>query len=115
MSVASGVSRTAFAPSIASLETCAPELHLDRTSNRALFHLQAARRRLFGLHQGTQPVLCSKVYETSPVDCPADSPLFLNAVLELSSEMEPQEFLAKLKSIERDLGRRLSERETALA
>ena len=70
-----------------------------------LFHLQAARRRLFGLHQGTQPVLCSKVYETSPVDCPEKSPLFLNAALELSSEMEPQEFFGKLKIIERDLGR----------
>jgi 2-amino-4-hydroxy-6-hydroxymethyldihydropteridine diphosphokinase len=70
-----------------------------------LFHLQAARRRLFGLHQGTRPVLCSKVYETSPVDCPEKSPLFLNAALELSSEMEPKEFFGKLKIIERDLGR----------
>ena len=70
-----------------------------------LFYLQAARQRLFSLHYGSQPVLCSKVYETSPVGCSAKSPPFLNAALELSSEMEPQELLKRLKSIERDLGR----------
>ncbi len=70
-----------------------------------LVYLQAARRRLFSLHHGPQPVLCSKVYETSPVDCPAQSPLFLNAALEFFTEMQPQQLLNKLKSIERDLGR----------
>ena len=70
-----------------------------------LVYLQAARRRLFSLHSGTQPVLCSKVYETSPLDCPADSSPFLNAVLEFSTEMQPQELLDRFKSIERDLGR----------
>jgi 2-amino-4-hydroxy-6-hydroxymethyldihydropteridine diphosphokinase len=70
-----------------------------------LAYLQAARRSVFGLHSGTRPILCSKIYETSPVDCPADSPLFLNAALEFSSKMQPQELLSKLKSIERALGR----------
>jgi len=70
-----------------------------------LVYLQAARRRLFIFHSGTRPVLCSKVYETSPVDCPAESPPFLNAALEFSTEMQPQELLNKLKSIERVLGR----------
>jgi 2-amino-4-hydroxy-6-hydroxymethyldihydropteridine diphosphokinase len=70
-----------------------------------LMYLQAARRRLFGLHSGTQPVLCSKVYETSPVDCPSESQPFLNAALELSIEMQPQELLDTLKAIERHLGR----------
>jgi 2-amino-4-hydroxy-6-hydroxymethyldihydropteridine diphosphokinase len=70
-----------------------------------LAHLQSARRRISGIHSGTQPLLCSKVYETSPVNCPADSPPFLNAVLELSTEMEPQSLLRKIKSIERALGR----------
>jgi 2-amino-4-hydroxy-6-hydroxymethyldihydropteridine diphosphokinase len=70
-----------------------------------LAYLQAARRSVFSLHSGTRPILCSKIYETSPVDCPADSPLFLNAALEFSSKMQPQELLSKLKSIERALGR----------
>jgi 2-amino-4-hydroxy-6-hydroxymethyldihydropteridine diphosphokinase len=70
-----------------------------------LAYLQAARRGVFGLHSGTRPILCSKIYETSPMDCPADSPPFLNAALEFSTEMQPQELLSKLKSIERALGR----------
>ena len=70
-----------------------------------LVYLQAARRRLFSLHHGTQPILCSKVYETSPVGCPAKSSPFLNAALEFSTEMQPQELLNELQSIERDLGR----------
>ena len=70
-----------------------------------LLFLQSARRELFGLHRGTSPVLCSKVYETSPVDCPPNSPPFLNAVLELSTEFEPEDLLQKIKSIEHVLGR----------
>lgn len=70
-----------------------------------LVYLQAARRRLFSFHSGTRPVLCSKVYETSPMDCPAESPPFLNAALEFSTEMQPQELFDELKSIERALGR----------
>jgi 2-amino-4-hydroxy-6-hydroxymethyldihydropteridine diphosphokinase len=73
-----------------------------------LASLQAARRRIDLLHAGSEPVLCSKVYETSPVDCPADSPLFLNAVLELSMQEEPHAFLAKLQGIEKTVGRRPS-------
>jgi 2-amino-4-hydroxy-6-hydroxymethyldihydropteridine diphosphokinase len=73
-----------------------------------LAFLQAARRQIDLLHAGSQPVLCSKVYETSPVHCPPGSPLFLNAVLELFMQDEPQEFLEKLQSIEQTLGRRPS-------
>ena len=50
-------------------------------------------------------MLCSKVYETSPVRCPPGSPLFLNAVLEIDIREEPQEFLEGLQSIEQSLGR----------
>jgi 2-amino-4-hydroxy-6-hydroxymethyldihydropteridine diphosphokinase len=70
-----------------------------------LAYLQAARRRIDLLHAGPQPVLCSKVYETSPIGCPPGSLLFLNAVLEVVIREEPQEFLEKLQSIERTLGR----------
>jgi 2-amino-4-hydroxy-6-hydroxymethyldihydropteridine diphosphokinase len=70
-----------------------------------LHYLQAACRRLCDLHTGSEPVLCSPVYETSPVDCPPHSPLFLNAALEFSTELQPPQLLGKLKIIERDLGR----------
>jgi 2-amino-4-hydroxy-6-hydroxymethyldihydropteridine diphosphokinase len=73
-----------------------------------LTFLQAARRQIDLLHAGSQPVLCSKVYETSPVYCPPGSPLFLNAVVELFIQDEPQEFLEKLQDIEQALGRRPS-------
>jgi 2-amino-4-hydroxy-6-hydroxymethyldihydropteridine diphosphokinase len=70
-----------------------------------LGYLQEARRRLLSLHSGTQPVLCSKVYETSPVGCAPGSLPFLNAALELSTELPPQQLLLKFKRIESDLGR----------
>lgn len=73
-----------------------------------LAHLQSARRHIFSLHSGTRPVLCSKVYETSPVDCPVDSPPFLNTVLELSIAMEPEDVLREVKKIENALGRQPS-------
>ena len=71
-------------------------------------HLRAARRRIDFLHAGPDPVLCSKVYETSPVECPPGSPFFLNAVLELFIREEPYEIFKKLQSIEQALGRRPS-------
>ena len=78
-----------------------------------LVHLREARRLLLGLHSEMQPVLCSKVYETSPVGCPPGSPSFLNAVLELSIELSPQQLLFRFKSIESQLGRpeRLAEKQ----
>ena len=70
-----------------------------------LLNLQAARRRLFALHSNTGPVACSKVYETSPVDCPEGTAPFLNAVLEISTLLSPSELLVRLQEIESDLGR----------
>jgi 2-amino-4-hydroxy-6-hydroxymethyldihydropteridine diphosphokinase len=71
-------------------------------------YLQAARRQIELLHGGPQPVLCSRVYETSPVNCPPGSPLFLNAVLEVCIREEPKEILEQLRRIEQALGRRPS-------
>ncbi len=70
-----------------------------------LAHLRQAKERLLSLHSGPGPFLCSKIYETSPVDCPEDSPLFLNAAIELSSPLPPLDLLARLQQIEVDLGR----------
>ena len=71
-------------------------------------HLRAARRQIDFLHAGPNPVLCSKVYETSPVECPPGSLFFLNAVLEFFIREEPYEIFKKLQSIEQALGRRPS-------
>lgn len=46
----------------------------------------------------------SPIYETAPWGF-ADQPNFLNQVLEAVTELEPVELLAKLKEIERKLGR----------
>ena len=70
-----------------------------------LAHLREGRRRLLALHDGSGPFLCSKIYETSPVDCPDASPHFLNAVIELSSQSPPLDLLASLQLIETDSGR----------
>ncbi len=70
-----------------------------------LLNLQAARRRILELHTGSEPVLGSKVYETSPVDCAPDAPAFLNAVLEIASDLSPEDLHQALQKIEADLGR----------
>lgn len=70
-----------------------------------LLHLQAARRRIFELHDSDAPIASSKVYETAPVDCPEGSGAFLNAVLEITTSLSPIELLHRLQSIEYDLGR----------
>ena len=70
-----------------------------------LFHLRSARERLFTLHDSGAPFLCSRIYESDPVDCPEGSPPFLNAAIELSSSIPPLDFLIHLQSIERQLGR----------
>lgn len=68
-------------------------------------NLQAAHRGLLQLHRGPEPVLCSKVYETSPVLCPEGSPPFLNAVLELTTDLAPRKLLGELQALEAVLGR----------
>jgi len=77
-------------------------------SNRGdrLNNLQAAARELQTLAQN--PVRRSKVYETTPVDCPPNSPKFLNAVVELDvgDVVSPHDLLWKLKAIETKLGRK---------
>jgi 3-oxoacyl-[acyl-carrier protein] reductase len=47
----------------------------------------------------------SSYYETDPVGGPADSPLFLNAVVEIQTDLEPQQLLTVLLDIEQQLGR----------
>lgn len=70
-----------------------------------LRHLQAGRKHLLALHNGSGPFLCSKIYESTPVDCPDGSPLFLNAAIELSTDLPPLDLLAKLQAVEKLSGR----------
>ncbi|MEI6491507.1 MAG: 2-amino-4-hydroxy-6-hydroxymethyldihydropteridine diphosphokinase [Verrucomicrobiota bacterium] len=70
-----------------------------------LAHLREGRKRLLALHDGSGPFLCSKIYETAPVDCPAGSLPFLNAAIELSTQLPPLDLLVDLQRIEIDSGR----------
>jgi len=70
-----------------------------------LLHLRIASELLLPLHEPSEPLLSSRIYETLPVDCPEDSLPFLNAAIELSSSLPPLALLERLLSIERQLGR----------
>lgn len=70
-----------------------------------LDHLRAARRRLFALHEDRGPFLCSRIYETEPVDCSDGSPKFLNAAIEMSCTLPPLDLLAETQRLEEVLGR----------
>ncbi|MFM8763695.1 MAG: 2-amino-4-hydroxy-6-hydroxymethyldihydropteridine diphosphokinase [Spartobacteria bacterium] len=67
--------------------------------------LQAARSHLYLLHEDRGPFLCSRIYETEPLDCPPGSPFFLNAVIEIACTLPPLDLLAGLQRIEQALGR----------
>jgi 2-amino-4-hydroxy-6-hydroxymethyldihydropteridine diphosphokinase len=65
----------------------------------------AATARLQGLSD--VPILKSSLWQTSPVDCPPDSPKFVNAVVALvphAAEM-PESLLTRLKMLEKEFGR----------
>lgn len=72
----------------------------DRMAN-----LQVAVNRLKEI--SILPIKTSSVWETEPLDCPAGSPMFLNAVVRItvSQEIGPLQLLNQLLCIERDLGR----------
>tara|TARA_R110000850_G_scaffold10259_24_gene36893 strand:+ start:952 stop:1341 length:390 start_codon:yes stop_codon:yes gene_type:complete len=50
-------------------------------------------------------MLLSGVYETTPIDCPEESPQFLNAVVEIDVNTTPRELLTETQGIEARLGR----------
>lgn len=53
------------------------------------------------------PLLKSSLWQTTPVDCPPGSPVFLNAVvgLEPLPGETPESLLAKLQALEKEFGR----------
>jgi 2-amino-4-hydroxy-6-hydroxymethyldihydropteridine diphosphokinase len=54
-----------------------------------------------------EPILKSSLWQTSPVDCPSDSPKFVNAMVGLvpRAEETPESLLGKLQSLEKEFGR----------
>lgn len=55
----------------------------------------------------TVPLLRSSLWTSTPVDCPPDSPTFINAVVALAatSGETPESFLVRLKALEAEFGR----------
>lgn len=52
------------------------------------------------------PIVVSSLWESQPIDCPTDSPLFINAVAALSpSVTQPLLLLRQLQRIEQEFGR----------
>ena len=54
-----------------------------------------------------RPILKSSLWQTSPLDCPPGSPLFVNAVAGLVSRKDetPESLLGKLQSLQKEFGR----------
>lgn len=54
-----------------------------------------------------EPIFKSSLWQTSPVDCPADSTTFVNAVVGLAPQKNetPESLLGKLQSLEKEFGR----------
>src|ERR1700722_7685985 len=55
-----------------------------------------------------RPLLKSSLWQTTPVDCPPDSPIFVNAVVCLLPRKDetPESLLEKLQAMEKECGRR---------
>jgi 2-amino-4-hydroxy-6-hydroxymethyldihydropteridine diphosphokinase len=53
------------------------------------------------------PMLASSLWETTPVDCPPGSPIFVNAVVRILPRLgeTPESLLVKLRQLERRYGR----------
>jgi 2-amino-4-hydroxy-6-hydroxymethyldihydropteridine diphosphokinase len=66
------------------------------------------RQALARLQQlSAEPLLASSLWGTTPVDCPPDSPPFVNAVAGLlpSPQETPESLLAQLQAMEKEFGR----------
>jgi 2-amino-4-hydroxy-6-hydroxymethyldihydropteridine diphosphokinase len=78
-------------------------LGLGSNEGDRLANLRAARDAL-GRH-GVEVVASSSVYETAPQGEVTDQPDFLNACLEIRTELGPEALLELCKRVERELGR----------
>jgi 2-amino-4-hydroxy-6-hydroxymethyldihydropteridine diphosphokinase len=101
MNPEAGVQNSAF-PSLAFVA-----LGSNLGESRQIISDAIARLRDFS----DSPILMSSLWQTSPVDCPPDSPLFLNAVVGFGARAAetPESLLKKLQDLEKDFGRRPKE------
>lgn len=65
----------------------------------------AAARTSIDRINGVRILANSQDYETDPVGGPPDQPKYLNAVIEISCELTPEDLLAELQRIEAEFGR----------
>ena len=58
-------------------------------------------------HFSDQPILKSSLWQTTPVNCPPNSPLFVNAVVGFAPQKNeaPESLLQKLRALEKEFGR----------
>lgn len=70
-----------------------------------LRNLRDAAAHIASLSTPGSEVLRSRIYETDAVDCGADAAPFLNAVMEIDFPGDADTLLARLREIERDMGR----------
>jgi 2-amino-4-hydroxy-6-hydroxymethyldihydropteridine diphosphokinase len=78
-------------------------LGLGSNEGDRLANLRAAREAL--ARRGVEPAASSSVYETAPQGEVTDQPDFLNACLEIRTELGPEALLDVCKEVERELGR----------
>jgi 2-amino-4-hydroxy-6-hydroxymethyldihydropteridine diphosphokinase len=78
-------------------------LGLGSNQGDRMANLRAARDALG--RAGVRVVASSSAYETEPQGEVTDQPDFLNACLEVETELAPEELLAVCKLVERELGR----------
>jgi 2-amino-4-hydroxy-6-hydroxymethyldihydropteridine diphosphokinase len=67
--------------------------------------LQAALARIRQL-SGTRVLAVATFRETAPVDCPPNTPAFVNSVTKIETSFDVRELLEHLLKMERDFGRR---------
>jgi 2-amino-4-hydroxy-6-hydroxymethyldihydropteridine diphosphokinase len=79
-------------------------LSLGSNLGDRLQNLQQAKNFLLGMSTGGWH-LVSAVYETMPIDCPPNSPAFLNAVLEIEFSGTPRTLLQQIQAYEDAHGR----------
>ena len=70
-----------------------------------LANLRAARDLLVSLGRPGTGHLQAPIYQTTPVNCPPESPEFYNTVVEIDFEGTPVALLAQTQRIETQLGR----------
>ena len=79
--------------------------NLDSPLGDRLSNIKFARDLLEKLTPDGTDLIQAHVYQSEPLDCPEDSPVFLNTVIELSYDGSPDELLRQTQAIERQLGR----------